>query len=177
MALMKHMEDVIARTSMPSFVQPVPRDFGFLRTGAIQTEQWLNLSTIHLPIALISYSSFFSGTEDESSKMRLERVVQHTMELIQAFRVLFKRSIRSCDIRVYDRHIRNYIQELEADQLNGDFALIIHSASHVKDFAQLFGPIYSWWTPPFERLARKLESTQLNEGTGEFMIVGASVTR
>lgn len=41
-----------------------------------------------------------------------------------------------------------------------------HMALHIAEYLQLFGPVYSWWTFPFEHLIGMLQHMPHNEQLG-----------
>ena len=167
------MQDVATRTSMPSFLQPVPSSLLSVLDDPglpIQANEWQNLSTIHLPLALISYCSFSGYLRDEVTQTRLQEIIDHTMDLVQAVRLAFKRSIDPPDISAYNKHIRNYLQGLEVAHPNATAMPYMHMALHIKEHLQLFGPVYSWRTHPHESLVGELGNMLSDAGTGEYTI-------
>ncbi|KAK0211557.1 hypothetical protein IW262DRAFT_1280913 [Armillaria fumosa] len=42
----------------------------------------------------------------------------------------------------------------------------VHASFHLYDFLLLFGPVYSWWTFPFERLIGTLQKINTNDHVG-----------
>ena len=171
------MQDIVTRTSVPSFLQSVPSslrsvldDSGLPAAAKIQATEWHNLSTIYLPLALISYCSSSSYLRGEASQARLQEVVDHTMDLVQAVRIAFKRSIDPSDVSAYDGHIQSYVHKLEIVHPNASAMPFTHMALHVKDYLQLFGPVYSWMTYPLGNFIRKLENVLGDARTGEYTI-------
>ncbi|OCB91477.1 hypothetical protein A7U60_g1252 [Sanghuangporus baumii] len=166
--LMNHIQHVISTTTAPSFVRPVPTNFGDPAAGKIKADEWRTLCTIHLPLALISYCFYSSDIRDAVFRQRFAEVIDHTMDLVQAVAVLFKKSIGPNEIGKYRSHIGRYISRLQQVHPEANFVPNMHMAMHIADYLPLFGSIYSWWTFPFERLIGKLRDMQTNSKTGQF---------
>ncbi|THU90390.1 hypothetical protein K435DRAFT_624220, partial [Dendrothele bispora CBS 962.96] len=78
-----HIRQVIRETDTPSWVNSVPKNYGDSAAGTIKADEWRTLSTIYLPIALITYwgDKNCPPTEDFEA---LSEVLKHTMALFQA---------------------------------------------------------------------------------------------
>ncbi|KAL5497981.1 hypothetical protein ACEPAH_2912 [Sanghuangporus vaninii] len=166
--LMNHIQHVISTMTAPSFIRPVPTNFGDPASGKIKADKWRTLCTIHLPLALILYCFYSSDIWDAAFRQRFAEVIDHTMDLVQAVTILFKKSIGPNKIGKYRSHIGWYISRLQQVHPEANFVPNMHMAMHIADYLPLFGSIYSWWTFPFERLIGKLRGMQTNSKTGQF---------
>ncbi|KAE9388311.1 hypothetical protein BT96DRAFT_1004306 [Gymnopus androsaceus JB14] len=82
-----HIQKVIQDTVRPSWVNSVPKNFGNASAGLIKADEWRTLSTVFLPIALITLWGNIDGCtppDDESELGYLLKVLDHTMALFQA---------------------------------------------------------------------------------------------
>lgn len=164
---MDHVQHVIRFTSVPSFVRSVPMNFGDSGAGKTKADEWRTLSTVYLPLALISYCFYSGKVKDTEFKDRFTKVIEHTMELVQAVKLVCQKSICQSEIDAYDKHIKTYITDLETVHPTASFLPNMHMALHITDFLSLYGSAYSWWANPFERLIYKLQETQSNNKIGE----------
>lgn len=96
------------------------------------------------------------------------------MELVQAVTVLFKRSTTKADVAAYDRHLKNYVRDLQMIHPQASLVPNMHMAKHITDFVPLFGSVYSWWTFPFERLIGLLQTLPRNNKPGKHLLSSVS---
>ncbi|KAL5512130.1 hypothetical protein ACEPAG_3651 [Sanghuangporus baumii] len=156
--LTNHIQHTLALASTPAFVRSVPKNFGSSSSGKIKADEWRTLSTIYLPLALVSYVYYSGEVRNDTLRGRFSDIIDHSMDLVQAVSVLFKQSATQSDIEAYKFHIKNYIRRLREIHPNAKFLPNMHMATHVTNSLGLFGSAYSWWTFPFERLIGKLQS-------------------
>ncbi|KAL5497965.1 hypothetical protein ACEPAH_2896 [Sanghuangporus vaninii] len=164
--LFNHVRDVIKRTSRPTWLRPVPYNFGYTSASKVKADEWRILSTVYLPVALVTYC-FYSNESDGAHKERLQAVVDNTMDLVQAVTVLFKKSTSERETTAYKQYIRKYVMSLPSIYPNVRSVPNMHMAKHIAEFLPLFGSVYSWWSFPFERLIGVLQSLSINNKLGE----------
>jgi hypothetical protein len=51
---MKHIQDVIANTATPSWLNLVPYNFSDAAAGPLKADEWRTMTTVYIPLALIS---------------------------------------------------------------------------------------------------------------------------
>jgi hypothetical protein len=81
--VMSRIQQVIRETEVPSWLNSVPHNFGDAAAGVVKADEWRNLSTIFLPIALISL--WGEGTSHPSPEIaaRFRQILNHTMLLVR----------------------------------------------------------------------------------------------
>jgi hypothetical protein len=82
-----HIQYVIQNTCTPSWINSIPHNYGEASAGSIKADEWCILSTIYLPIALVT----LWGYENDSCPTRdsyFLKVLDHSMMLFQAVNVI-----------------------------------------------------------------------------------------
>ena len=159
---MKQLRDVIKNADKPSWVRSVPENFGAAAVGTPKADEWRTLFTVYLPLALIIAVSRHEGAKNMAA-------LEHTMALVCALLVSCKRTVTITRANAYRAYIRDYVRGLTELYPNIRHQSIHHMAFHVYDFLLLFGPVYSWWCFPFERLIGKLQRMNQNHRFGLFL--------
>lgn len=161
---------VIRETITPSWLGTVPRDFGDQKEGKLKADEWRILCTIYLPLALITEWGEGTTHANEELAKRSRQLLDHTMELVSAVTIACKRTTSERRVEAYDRHIRRYLREMRSVHPNAKFNTNLHMATHIGDFMSLFGPVYSWWCFPFERLIGFLQKIPSSNKFGVFLL-------
>jgi len=174
---LEHIRHTIKTTITPSWVNSVPYNYGDARAGTIKADEWRTLSTLYIPLALISLWNDDDGSPVASNSYTL-RVLDHTMALFQAVGLLCRYTMTPERAMCYRTLLKTWIQDLHAvhpatkKQKCRDN---IHAALHIYDFLLLFGPVASWWTFPFERMIGALQKINTNDGIGGMSILAVIV--
>lgn len=171
--LINYIRNVILHTVKPTWINPVPYNFGDASAGSIKADEWRTLSTIYLPIALVTFWEYVSKPKDDADRQRLQKVLDNTMELVQAVTVLFKRSTTEANAAMYNFHIKKYVHDLVEVHPQVDYVPNMHMAKHLSDNLRQFGSVYSWWTFPFERLIGLLQDLPRNFKAGTPMYLSS----
>ena len=150
--LLRHIRRVIKETTTPSWLGTVPYDFGDPKAGKMKADEWKTLCTVYLPLALVSKWGEGSLHSDVDQAVCCKQLLDHTMELVSAVWISLRRATSEEEIEKYERYIKNYIAGLRNIHPNVTPTANLHMATHIGDFMRLFGPVYSWWCFPFERL-------------------------
>ena len=145
----------------PSWVNSVPHNFGAAAAGTPKAAEWRTVFTIYLPLCLIS----LFGTPS-SYNSRSYAVLDHTMQLVCAVILACTRSTNPDRMRRYRERLQTYIRELPILYPGLKCESIHHMAFHIYDFLDLFGPVHSWWSFPFERLIGRLQRSPTNHRFG-----------
>ncbi|OJT06781.1 hypothetical protein TRAPUB_2364, partial [Trametes pubescens] len=162
------IQEVIQDAVTPSWLSSVPKNFGEARAGTLKADEWRILCTVYFPLALVSLwgsGAVYGANRDAAF---LLRVLNNTMMLVSAVIVLCKRTTtirRSQKYREYLAKWLNGVQELHPEGYS--HRTNNHMAFHIYDFLRLFGPVYSWWCFPFERLIGHLQRLPHNDKSGE----------
>lgn len=173
-----YIQSVIHNTLTPSWINSVPSNYGEASAGSIKADEWRTLSTIYLPIALVTLWGDEDGRPPASDSYLL-RVLDHTMALFQATLIACRYSMSRTRAQSYRAYLKKWVDELyilhphtqeHRERPN------IHAAGHIYDFLLLFGPVTSWWCFPFERLIGALQKIHTNERIGGKYISRVSIS-
>ncbi|KAI1783145.1 hypothetical protein LXA43DRAFT_977257 [Ganoderma leucocontextum] len=90
------------------------------------------------------------------------------LKLSEALRLLTSHVLTTAEIKDADKLLREYCTELLRLYGKGAIRPNHHYATHVPDFALMFGPLHNFWSFLFERLNKVLKSYNTNNrGDGE----------
>jgi hypothetical protein len=132
----------MAHTRLPSWISPVPRDWGTATRGKLSADQWRIICMIHLMFTLIRLWS--DGTD------RQQEMLSNFMDLVSAVRIANMRVSSKNQIQAYKYHIFRYIKGLKVLFPDQHLKPIHHAALHIGDILQLFGPVHSHSAPFYE---------------------------
>ena len=89
---MHRIRSVIKQTTVPSWVNSVPHNYGDASAGVLKADEWRTLSTIYFPIALISlWSEGLSCSVLHPAKFR--GVLDHTMLAVSVISLACTRTV------------------------------------------------------------------------------------
>jgi hypothetical protein len=157
--VMQRIRDVIKQTATPSWINSVPYNFGDAAAGPLKADEWRTMSTIYLPLALISLWG------ENTSPFR--RILDHTMALVSAIILACSRTTTEARAVAFRIYVATYIRDLQNLHPEATHRTNQHMAMHIYDFLQLFGPVHSWWCFPFERLIGQLQRMLSNHKFGQ----------
>ncbi|HEV7738573.1 MAG TPA: hypothetical protein VGO47_14530 [Chlamydiales bacterium] len=160
------IRDVIRSTSTPSWLGSVPFNFGDAGAGHLKADEWRTLATVYLPLALIGLWGNGSQKGSVTQALRLQKILDHSMDLFCATRIIFLRTMTPGRMEAYRDCIIRYISQLKEVHPNAPYKASHHLSLHLYDFLKSFGPVRSWWTFPFERLIGILQHSPHNHKSG-----------
>jgi hypothetical protein len=142
---MQRIRDVIKNTATPSWIHSVPYNFGDAAAGLLKADEWHTMSTIYLPLALVSL--WGEGTSHPSPDIgtKLCCVLDHPMAVVSAVTLACSRTMSQAHAIAYRTYIAIYIRDLQNLHPTATHRTNHHMAMHIYDFLRLFGPIHSWW--------------------------------
>lgn len=155
-------------TQKASWVSSVPSEFGESRTGTLKADEWRTYATIYLPIALTLRWGRKSIHQTCHEKESLSTVLDHTMSLVQALCIACYRTTDSVRTQAMHSHLHKYLRDLPSVHSGATATTNHHMSLHLSKFMDLYGPVHSWWTYPFERLIGQLQHMPTNHKFGEF---------
>ncbi|KAF9252427.1 hypothetical protein L218DRAFT_1010502 [Marasmius fiardii PR-910] len=85
--ILAHIQHVIKAVVTPAWLHSVPKNFGEPKAGSIKADEWRILSSLHLPLALVTLwgdDDRCVPSNDDTEEGLLFRVLDHTMALFQA---------------------------------------------------------------------------------------------
>lgn len=159
---MQHIADVIRTTDRPSSLRSVPYNFGEAKAGTLKADEWRTLTTVYLPITLVSL--WGEGSEHRSSEIAANRhaILDHTMALVSAVHISCLRSMTTAQAEAYRGYMVAWIRDLKVLLPHAPHCTNGHMVLHVWDYLRLFGPVRSWWCFPYERLIGQLQHLPTN---------------
>lgn len=166
-AIRKDLSDTIK----PSWVTSLPKDLGSKRHGKLKADQWRTVATVFLPTTLIPRWS--PAADDVKDGVRLE-MLDNTMDLVNAVILATKRAITEQDCESYMKYMSRYLADLKRLYPHLQLRPVHHAALHLGEFLRMYGPVYGWWTFPFERLIGVLQKIETNNKQGDIPIQLAS---
>ncbi|KAJ2922989.1 hypothetical protein H1R20_g14105, partial [Candolleomyces eurysporus] len=140
------MEEVwsdMKSTVLPSWVTPVPSDWGTVRRGKLSADNWRIICCIHLPITLIRLFGQDSG--------RKKMIIDNFMDLVCAVRVATTDTISPNQIELYRSSILRYSLGVKALFTEHEVLPSHHAALHLGDVLENFGPKHAHDSPHYER--------------------------
>jgi len=125
------------------------------------------MSTIYLPVALISLWGDGMLHPSPDVAAHFLRILDHTMALVSAVYLVCKQTTSQACVTAYLDCITRYIRDLQKLHPHADYCTNHHVAIHIYDFLLLFGPVQSWWCFPFERLIGQIQWLSSNHKFGK----------
>ena len=170
MRILRHIQRVIKETVTPSWINSVPANYGENAAGTIKADEWHTLSTVYIPIALVTWW----GEEDDlppktPSGLHALSILDHAMALFQAVTIACRYTMNPRCATAYRKFMRDWVDglhKLHPHTLNHTRRPNIHASFHIYDFLLSFGPVISWWCFPFECLIGTLQKINTNDQVG-----------
>ncbi|KAK0441765.1 uncharacterized protein EV420DRAFT_1278538 [Desarmillaria tabescens] len=106
-----HIQTVIKETTTPSWINSVPANYGEASAGSLKADEWRILSTVYLPIALVTLWGD-NNRQDPGENSRSLQVLNHTMALFQAVGVVCRYSMNSQRAETYCKLIKEWVDGL-----------------------------------------------------------------
>lgn len=167
----QYIQSVIKSTVTPSWINSVPHNYGEASAGSIKAGEWRILSTVYLPIALVT---LWGGDRavDESPPTSINyhlRALDHTMALFQAINLVCRSTMNEERMSKYLSFMKRWVggsRDLYPHVEKHKARPNIHASLHVADFLYLYGPVMSWWCFPFEHLIGVLQKVKTNDIVG-----------
>ncbi|KAI0318030.1 hypothetical protein OF83DRAFT_1057562, partial [Amylostereum chailletii] len=154
---MDEIRSDMEKTTLPSWIQRVPTNFGQPGQRRMKADQWRIACGIHLPITLV---------EGENRGPDKYVALQNFLALVVA--------VRWSTMHVTSITSREFIQEnflfylASLIYLYGKESLVPnhHLCLHLVECLRLFGPVHSWWAFPFERYNGVIQRINTNYKLG-----------
>ncbi|KAF9261328.1 hypothetical protein L218DRAFT_870323 [Marasmius fiardii PR-910] len=167
-----HIQHVIQTVVTPAWLHSVPKNYGELKAGSIKADEWRILSSVQLPIALITLWGDDDGCvppSDDTEAGLLFRALDHTMALFQATIICCRNTTSSSRTAAFRKYLAIWVKDLRSIYPHisqGIPRTNVHAASHLFDFLLAFGPVISWWCFPFERLIGTVQKINTSDHIG-----------
>lgn len=163
-AILQKVRSVIQDTDVPSWLPYVPKDWGSAAMGTPTADEWRTMATVYFPIALIhSWQGEAADAEGRSRRQLLDL----TMCVVQATWLACRQRMSKVRRAAYLKCMCTYLHNLQTTVENATFRPNQHMSIHLYEFLDLWGPVYSWWCFPFERINGSLQRIATNKRYGE----------
>jgi hypothetical protein len=146
MSTIKHIQQVIKKTVIPPWINSVPANYGKNSAGTIKTDEWHILSTVYLPIALVTLWGEENGAPPRKGSYFLN-ILDHTMALFQAVTIVCRYTMNVHCATIYHHLIKQWVDGLHKchpHTIKHPHRPNVHASFHLYDFLLLFRPTMSW---------------------------------
>ncbi|KAF8226800.1 hypothetical protein L208DRAFT_1147989, partial [Tricholoma matsutake] len=148
----------------PSWVTPIPANYGEAKAGMMKADQWCILWRLHFPLAFLSLWGIGMPTAAPDTEAMLP-VLQNIMWLTALTELVCQHTLTDEVMDEYRLCVCAHIKGLK-ECFPGFVLPSHHMAFHIYEFMKLFGPIRSWWCIPFEQLIGVLQKIPHNHHAG-----------
>ncbi|TFK19200.1 hypothetical protein FA15DRAFT_601974 [Coprinopsis marcescibilis] len=152
----------ISAMLVPSWMSKVPSNLGDPSHGKLKADHWRMLATVFLPASLIRLWAQTDGGDTDAESVRKRRLLEVTMSLFSAISIATGHSTSSAKAQLYLQHYQAYIDGVKELFPNYVFRPNHHMAFHLAEYLEMYGPVHSWWTFPFERMIGMLQRIPTN---------------
>jgi hypothetical protein len=150
----------MARTQLPYWVSPAPREAGSTQVGKLSADQWQSFCSIHLVVTLIRIWGH-SGLESRFYKM-----LQNYMDLVTAVKIASMRTMTPTRIASHNHYMDRYLKDVLELYPQVNLSPYHHLSCHFGELLQRFGPTHAWRCWIFERINYKLQQIPTNKKFG-----------
>ncbi|VDB94355.1 unnamed protein product [Peniophora sp. CBMAI 1063] len=138
---------IASRISLPTWLNRGPQYFGKPGIGTIKADSWRTIGTVLLPLVLILLWSKGGRRHTHFHAILLDNF----LHLVAAVNLATMRSTSNDRRMSYLEHLQKYARGLVHTIPNYPVPANLHLSFHIPEILELFGPVRSWWTFPFER--------------------------
>lgn len=151
------------KLGLPSHISRAPKHPGEVSWGNFKAAEWKTFCTINLPITLTR----IWGSKSEGSRYR--KMLENFMHLIAAVKISNLRTMTEDNIRLYEKHMREYLQGLLQLYPYTEISPYQHLSLHFGDQLRRFGPTHSWRCFAFERYNGIIQNIPTNQRLGQYI--------
>jgi hypothetical protein len=165
--MLVQIREDIGSTQRPDWQGHLPLNFGSPEHGKLKADQWRTALEFDIPVSLIRIKSQqrLTGRIDEDA--RLQKLVDHTLDLAMAIAWGLSRRTSSRHAERYTFYMLRYLAGIK--ELFPDYNLKPnhHYALHIPDILLAFGPLHGTWAFSIERLIGRLQKLNSNSKIGK----------
>lgn len=154
----------------PSWSTSVPINLGRPAHGKLKADQWRIIGSTYLPATLIRLWSQADEEHQPESEKRRE-YLDFTMTLLSAINIATSRVTSVANSEEYENLMFKYRKQLRELFPNYSAKPNHHIAMHLGEYLRMYGPVYGWWTFPFERLIGTLQRISTNYKPGAVALI------
>lgn len=131
--------DVLKHMDTLSWLWSVPSNFGYSATGTLKADEWHTMSTVHLPIALVSLWGEGSVHPSPAVASSTPQILDHTMMLICAISLACMRTMSKNQMDACLHYIISWLSNPQ----------VLHSKARATTKFQLSYGNLSLWVPAY----------------------------
>lgn len=165
--LLRYIQRAVREIITPTWVGNPPSDVGLKSAGTLKMSQWRTLFEIHVPLVMLSLWKAGSPLAGNDTA-EMAPVLETSMHLTCAARLMVKRTLTSDRRRQFHQHIVAHINGLKRD-FPGYIYPSHHQLLHLSEFTEEFSGVRHWWVFPFENLIGKLQGILSNHKPGMWL--------
>ncbi|TFK17549.1 hypothetical protein FA15DRAFT_604854, partial [Coprinopsis marcescibilis] len=141
----------------PSWTSNLPSNLGDVSCGKLKADHWCLLAKMYLLASLIWLWAQMDDNDTDPKSL-----LEVTMLLFLAISIVTGHSTSKSKAQLYLQHYQAYISRVK--ELYPDYAFHPnhHMAFHLAEYLEMYGPVHSWWTFPFERMIGMLQQIPTN---------------
>lgn len=158
---MRTIQADIGNTTLPSWIERPPSNFGSPSHGKLKADHWRTVCTISLVMTLVR----LWGREDCAPWEK--NMLRNFLDLVIAVNTVTKRSISPEQIKTYKFYMHRYLETLCTLYPERNLVPNHHLALHLPRCLSDFGPVHSWWCFPFERYNGVISRLNTNNQPGK----------
>ncbi|PVF98353.1 hypothetical protein CPB86DRAFT_705260 [Serendipita vermifera] len=152
-------EDIGAISYPPDHTDLPPHKLGLVSEGNLKAAQWPNICIALLPSLTKEWSRYPKPSNQHEW-------LKNFYHLIGLTRLLFLHSVTHTDVAKFKQHSLEYIKGLQSLFNSHHMKPNHHYLLHLGDMMEMYGPMRSWWSFPYERLNGEIRKTQINDIAG-----------
>lgn len=156
---LKHIQESIPLTELPSWVSPVPTNIGTTQRGKLSADQWHIFCVVYLPIILIQ---LWHGQSD-----KLQAMLDNYMDLVTEVVIGGLLEMSEAAIELYEKVSVRYLENVQK-LYNWKLVPNQHNSVHIAFFLRHFGPLHSIRTFFSERKNYSIQTQNTNRKFGKF---------
>jgi hypothetical protein len=139
------LQDVIAQTTVPTWISRVPHNFGSAGAGSLKAADWLILYTVYYPLAIVPL--WVIGDGGHKQKIENSIAVTHQdvlrdslIKLIEITNILMKHHLNSTDLANFTKLIKEYRNILRIGWPTQESKANLHLTQHYPQVIKGLGP-------------------------------------
>ncbi|KAJ7056513.1 hypothetical protein C8F01DRAFT_1309532 [Mycena amicta] len=151
----------MGKTIMPSFIDPVPKNWGTTARGKLSAANWRTLFLIHFPTELIWL------WKDNERGGRMDEILHITLVLAEMVEIVGMKTtspeLAAQYLRCYEVFFSGILKLFRENQI----APWVHQLGHIAQNLKINGPSHSHQAQFYERHIHKLQETNTNNKPGQ----------
>ena len=118
-------------------------NFGDAAAGPLKADGWWMMTTVYIPLALISLWGDDGTSRPATAKF--SHILDHTMASVSAVSVACLQTMTEPRRSACHHCMAMWVGGLQKIHSGSNNCVNGHMALHIYDFLCLFGPVHSWW--------------------------------